>query len=82
MNTTNHQDAPTITPDQLILWRKNGKGRVIIAPHYPDAKIITLKNGGAYIELAPNVETMPMPYHEATELFNRLSKKLKLRPND
>lgn len=82
MNTTNHQDAPTFSPDKLKLRRENGRSKVTINLHYPDAKIIQLKNGGAYIELGNNVETMPMPDYEASALFSRLSTKLKLRPND
>lgn len=78
----NHQDAPTLSPDQLKLRRENGCNKVSINLHYPNAKIIELKNGGAYIELGNNVETMPMPAYEASALFSRLSTKLKLRAND
>lgn len=82
MNTQNHQETPTFSPDQLKLIRENGCNKVVINLHYPDAKLITLKKGGAYIELAHQVETMPMPAYEASALFATLSTKLKLRPND
>ena len=82
MITTNYQDAPTFTPDQLKARRENGIGKITIDLHYPEAKIIPLKSCGAYIELATHVETMPMLASEAAELFTRLSTKLKLRPND
>ena len=82
MKNTNYQDGPTITPEILKLRRENGRSKILIERHYPDAKIIHLKSGGAYIELAKHVETMPMPAYEAAELFTRLSTKLKLRPND
>ena len=82
MKNTSYQDAPTITPEILKLRRENGREKISIEPHYPGAKIIHLKSGGAYIELAQHVETMPMPAYEAAELFTRLSTKLKLRAND
>ncbi len=82
MKNTSYQDAPTITPDALKLRRENGRAKILIEHHYPDAKIITLKSDDAYIELAKQVETMPMPAYEAAELFTRLSTKLKLRAND
>lgn len=82
MKNTNYQYAPILSPDQLKLRRENRREKILIERHYPDAKIIPLKSGGAYIELAQHVETMPMPAYEAAELFTRLSTKLKLRSND